>query len=286
VQGTVSGLLDLIGVGPRPAGPLPPQAVPPAPRERLQAADATVARAERDAARARAQASLSTASVPGGGRRVTIRAPADGVVLKRYRDSEGSVGVGEPLLEIGDPSHLEVVVPVLSRDAVRIDTGAHTTIEQWGGAPLSGRVTRVDPSAFTALSALGVPEQRVQVVTSLDDPARAVALGLGDGFRADVHIVVWEQSGLVKVPTNCLVRRGTGWVVYVAADGRARERTVAVGQIAGLEAQVLDGLQPGDRVVVHPPDTLRDGARIKPRESSTGTAAPAPAGPSATPSVK
>jgi HlyD family secretion protein len=172
------------------------------------------------------------------------------------------VPAGEALLEIGDPRHLEIVADLLSSDAVRAKPGAAVLIEQWGGEEaLSGRIRRVEPSGFTKVSALGVEEQRVNLVIDFGD-AEAAWHALGDGYRVEVRVVVWQEQNVVKVPLGALFRRGDEWAVFVSAGGRARLRTVNIGPRNAAEAQVLDGLAEGEEVVLYPPDMLEDGARV------------------------
>jgi HlyD family secretion protein len=212
-----------------------------------------------------AQAALVVAGGASKSSPILIRAPVTGVVLKRLRESESVVPAGEPLLEIGDPKNLEVVSDLLSTDAVRISTGNSVLIEGWGGEKtLKGKVRRIEPSGFTKISALGVEEQRVNVVIDFDD----VAVGentLGDGFRVEVRIVVWEKENVLKVPISGLFRLGENWAIYVVADGKAARRTLTIGQRNSLEAEVLSGLQPGDVVIVHPSDAVEEGVRVAPR---------------------
>jgi HlyD family secretion protein len=230
-------------------------------RQAARAAEFAVATAEHELERA--QAVLLQAS-GGAGREIELRSPVSGAVLKRHRESEAVVPAGEPLLEVGDPRDLEIVTDLLSADAVKVRAGQPVLIEQWGGeGALRGRVRRVEPSGFMKVSALGVEEQRVNVVVDFEDPGQAAALG--DGYRVEVRIVVWEAADVVKAPTGGLFRRGESWAVFVARDGRAHLRAVRIGRRNGLEAQVLDGLRPGERVILHPADTLTDGQRIEPR---------------------
>jgi HlyD family secretion protein len=229
--------------------------------ESLRAAEFAVARTEheRDVARARLQA-------PGSiGRAVTVVATVTGVVLRRLRESETVVPVGEPLLEIGDPSRIEIVADLLSTDAVRVAAGNRVLIEQWGGGrALEGTVRRVEPSGFMKVSALGVEERRVNVVVDFADGAEA-ARALGDGYRVEVRVVVWEQADVVTVPVGALFRRGEGWAAFVVDNGVARLRPVELGQRSDVAAQILNGLTPGQAVVLHPPDTLADGGRLRVR---------------------
>jgi HlyD family secretion protein len=216
---------------------------------------------EREMARAR----LSQAR--GGGAALAIRSPIDGVVLKRFRESAGIVPAGEPLLELGDPAALELVSDLLSSDAVKVRPGSAVLLEQWGGdEALRGRVRRVEPSGFMKVSALGVEEQRVNVIVDFEDAAAAGRV-LGDGYRVEVRIVLWQAQDAVKVPASSLFRRGEEWAVFVVEGGRARARAVSIGHRGGAEAEVLSGVEPGATVVVHPSDSVRDGVRVTPRES-------------------
>ena len=211
-----------------------------------------------------AQAALVVAGGASTSSPILIRAPVTGVVLKRLRESESVVPAGEPLLEIGDPKNLEVVSDLLSTDAVRISTSNLVLIEGWGGEKtLKGKVRRIEPSGFTKISALGVEEQRVNVVIDFDDAAVGENT-LGDGFRVEVRIVVWEKENVLKVPISGLFRLGEDWAIYVVADGRAARRTLTIGQRNSLEAEVLSGLQPGDVVIVHPSDAVENGVRVAP----------------------
>jgi len=227
-----------------------------------QAAEFALARAEREHEQALARLQRPAYS----GRVIELAAPVNGVVLKRLRESECVVGAGEPLLEIGDPRQIEVIADLLSTDAVRVRPGSRVSIERWGGShALPARVRRVEPSGFLKVSALGVEEQRVNVVIDFDDPARA-ARKLGDGYRVDVRIVVWQSDAVLGVPVGSLFRRGDSWAVFVADGGRARLRTIEIGQRNNESAEVVNGLRETERVVLHPPDTLVDGARIRERQ--------------------
>jgi HlyD family secretion protein len=236
--------------------------------EALRAAEyaATAARHERDMARARLLGSPGTEGASPS-RPIVIRSPIDGVVLKRFRESEAVVPAGEPLVEVGDHRQLEIVSDLLSSDAVKVRPGQGVLLEQWGGeAPLRARVRRVEPSGFMKVSALGVEEQRVNVVMDFEDPVEAWK-ALGDAYRVEVRIVVWEGQDVVKVPTSSLFREGDGWAVFAVSEGRAHLVPVEVGRRNGLEAQVLSGLAAGQSVVVHPSDALGQGARVRPRIS-------------------
>jgi HlyD family secretion protein len=202
------------------------------------------------------------------GRVVVVTAPIDGVVLKRMRESESVVPPGDPLLEVGDPNQLEIVADLLSTDAVRVRPGARAMIEEWGGQKtLDARVRRVEPAGFTKISALGVEEQRVNVILDFTDPADAWA-ALGDAYRVEVRIVEWEANNVLKVPTSALFREGPEWALYVVDDGRARRTIVKLGHQTGQEAEVTAGVSESARVVLHPGDSLTDGARVRIRSGS------------------
>ncbi len=232
--------------------------------EALRAAEFGVTTAEHEREMAEARAAPPSAA---GGRAIPIRSPIDGVVLKRLRESESVLGAGEPLLELGDPRELEIVSDLLSTDAVKVRPGNPVLIEQWGGdRTLRGKVRRVEPSGFMKVSALGVEEQRVNVIVDLEDPLEAWK-ALGDGYRVEVRIVIWEAPDVVKVPTTSLFRRGEEWAVFVVEGGRARLRPVTIGRRNGLEAEVTSGVAAGARVIVHPSDRVQDGVRVDARAS-------------------
>jgi HlyD family secretion protein len=226
--------------------------------EAVRAAEFTLNRAEYDLQIARARLQQS---VPGSGT-IEIVAPISGVVLKRVRESEAIVQAGDPLLEVGDPRQLEIVADLLSTDAVRVPPGARVLVEQWGGGhTLEGRVRRVEPSGFMKISALGVEEQRVNVIIDFVNEADASG-ALGDGFRVEVRIIVWEAPDVLKAPVGSLFRRGDDWAVFAVEDERARTRIVEIGRRSASEAEVIRGLDASQPIVLHPPDTLADGARI------------------------
>jgi len=212
-----------------------------------------------------ARAALRRLETPGAtpGQQLVVPAPVDGRVLRVVQESEGVVQPGSALVEIGDPAAIEAVVDVLTADAVRIEPGARVLIEQWGGdSVLQGHVHRVEPSAFTRVSALGVEEQRVNVIVHIEGPAERWRT-LGDGFRVETRIVLWEHGDVLQVPGGAVFRQGEGWGVYVAEGGRARLRTVELGRRNDTAAQVLGGLELGDKVVLYPGDNVREGQRIE-----------------------
>ena len=213
-----------------------------------------------------AEASRLQARGGGDGQTITLRSPIDGVVLRRLHESEGIVPVGERLMEIADPAQLEIVSDFLSTDAVRIKPGQPVRIEQWGGdRTLAGRVRRVEPYGFTKISALGVEEQRVNVVIDFEDASGAWE-ALGDGYRVEVRAVIWEEDDVLKVPTSSLFRDGDDWAVYAVTLGTAALTHVEIGQRNGLEAQVVSGLSAGDQVIAYPSDAIADGADVVARQ--------------------
>jgi HlyD family secretion protein len=191
-----------------------------------------------------------------------VRSPTTGRILRVPDASERIVAAGTPVAELGDPCDLEVVVDVLSTDAVRVVPGAPVELVAWGGEEaLGGRVRQVEPSAVTRVSALGVDEQRVNVIVDLVDTPPA----LGDGFRLDARIVVWQADRVLLVPASAVFRTGSGWSAFVVADGRAQLRQVRVGHRSDAAVEVLEGLAEGDRVVLFPSDRLQSGLRVRAR---------------------
>lgn len=193
-----------------------------------------------------------------------VTSPTAGVILRVLQSSEGVVMAGAPLVEVGDPAGLEIAVDVLTVDALHIKAGAHVSIERWGGdTPLSAHIRRIEPSAFVKISALGVEESRVNAIIDLDEP-RPRWQGLGDGFRVEARILVWEEPKALVVPDGALFRTGEEWSTFVVDGSRARVRRLVLGRRNGVVAQVLEGLAEGERVVVHPTDRIVQGARIAP----------------------
>ncbi len=210
-----------------------------------------------------AETALSYAGSTGSERQLSVHSPINGQVLKVMRESEGVVAAGAPLLEVGDPRQLEVEVDVLSSDAVKLAPGTKVVFERWGGKQdLEGHVRTVEPVGFTKVSALGVEEQRVLVIADLDS-ARQLWQRLGDGYRLEARFILWHGDNVLTIPASALFRRGDGWAVFVVDDGRARRVAVKVGQRNGLKAQVLAGLQEGQRVVTHPSEAVEDGVRVQ-----------------------
>lgn len=195
---------------------------------------------------------------------VEVRAPIGGRVLRVFQESERPVLAGTPLLEIGDPIDLEVVIELLSRDGAALAPGAKVEFEQWGGpTPLDGKVRLVEPAAFTKISALGVEEQRVNVVADITTPLDQ-RRSLGDNFRVEARVVLWESDRVLKVPVSGLFRRANAWAAFVVRDGRASLQTVSAGRASNTEMQVTEGLKEGDEVILYPGDRITEGQRVKP----------------------
>ena len=195
---------------------------------------------------------------------VQVKAPATGSVLHIFEENSRVVAAGTTLMEIGDPLDIEVVVEVLSRDGAAIPPGTPVELEQWGGGePLKAKVRLVEPAAFTKISALGVEEQRVNVIADLLTPPDQ-RRNVGDGFRVEARIIVWEATDALKVPAGALFRKGEQWAAFVIADGRARLKIVKAGRSSGTETQVLEGLKQGEEVILYPGSRVRDGQRVTP----------------------
>lgn len=193
---------------------------------------------------------------------VSLKAPVTGRVFRVLQQSEAVVTAGTPILEIGNPGDLEVMVELLSTDAVKVLPGATGVITDWGGPKdLAARVRFVEPSGFTKFSALGVEEQRVRVILDIVEPRESWPQ-LGDGFRVTARIVVREAADAVHAPLSALFRSGEAWQAFVARNGRATQVNISIGQTNQLEAEILKGLQPGDRVILHPSDKITDGVAI------------------------
>jgi HlyD family secretion protein len=212
----------------------------------------------------------------GGQRRISLRAPVAGRVLRVLELSERVIAAGTPILEVGDSSRLEVVIEVLSTDAVRVRPGMPVNLAGWGGeGTLPATVRTVEPAAFTKVSALGVEEQRVRVIADLATPPGP----LGDGYRVEARIVTWSADSVLKVPASAVFRKaaasgdapgstpgeGREWAVFTVADGRARLRPVVPGHRTAAEVEILKGVAAGERVVLHPQNELRDGVRVATR---------------------
>ena len=244
-------------------------------REELERAQTTVATSlrEYEAARSRAEsaahevevarAALLARNQSSPAASVKVHAPTDGRVLGVVEESERVVVAGAPLVEVSNPSKLEVVIELLSTDAVKVSPGAKVFIEAWGGPKaLEARVRLIEPSAFTKVSALGIEEQRVNVIADLTAPSSV----LGDGYRVEGRIVVWHSDSVLQVPVSALFRRGDVWSLFVVEEERARLRTVEVGERTPFSAQIKSGVEADAVVIVHPANEITDGTRVEPRE--------------------
>lgn len=197
---------------------------------------------------------------------VSVPAPISGRVLRVTQESRAVIASGAEILSLGDPNDLEVVAELLSTDAVEVDANARVLIENWGRdqPPLNGRVRVIEPSGFLKISALGVEEQRVNVVIDLTDPQEHWS-ALGHGYRVEVAIVVWERDDVVQVPVSALFRDDEAWAVYRVEDGQAHATRVDVGRDNGRSAQILDGIAPGETIVLYPGEQIEDGTRVAQR---------------------
>ncbi|MGY6704261.1 efflux RND transporter periplasmic adaptor subunit [Roseinatronobacter sp.] len=195
-----------------------------------------------------------------------ILAPQSGIVLAVSDQSARLVQAGAPLLTIGNLDEMEVELDLLSTDAVQVPPGARAIVERWGGeGTLEARLRRIEPAAFTRVSALGIEEQRVRLRLDLLTPPEGRA-GLGEGFRVHLRLILWEDDDILQVPQAALFRHAQGWAVFIDDAGRARLRMVTIGRQAADRAEVLDGLAEGDRVILYPASALQDGAAIAARQ--------------------
>jgi HlyD family secretion protein len=228
------------------------------------AAQAAANAARADLKRAESTLAHSAAQKPlGAAERIAVPAPRAGHVLKLYRESEGAVNAGEPVLDIGDPQDIEVRVDILSADAVKIRQGTPVLFDRWGGVgQLTGTVKTVEPSGFTKVSSLGVEEQRVLVIVEMTSDAQTRS-PLGDGYRIEAAFIVWEGKDVLQIPASALFRAGEQWAVFTAEGNRARRQIVEIGHRNGLQAEILSGLAEGAAVITQPNDAIKDGGRIR-----------------------
>lgn len=233
----------------------------------LAAAEKTLAslRSALEAARAEvltARAALRPTAASSASETIPIPAPASGRVIRVLRQSAGMVMPGEPLLEIGDARGIEIVVELLSADAVRLPPGARILIDRWGGNQiLEARLHHIEPGGFTKISALGVEEQRVRVIATLVSPPEQWA-ALGDAYRVEASFILWESPRVLQVPANALFRSGEQWCVFLASNDIARKRIVEIGHRSPLAVEILSGLNPGDPVILHPDETVAEGKTL------------------------
>ncbi len=199
--------------------------------------------------------------------RVEVRSPVSGVVLSVMRESETVVSPGMEILEVGDPNDIEIEAEILSRDAVAIKAGDPVEIDHWGGdAPLKARVRRIEPAAFTKISALGVEEQRVYVLADLVDPPER-AKALGDRYRVEARIAVWHSEDALTIPAGAVFREANEWKAFVCRNGTASLQSIEAGRTDGRKTEVVSGLQAGEKVLLHPPDTVKDGSAVVERDN-------------------
>ncbi|WKZ85453.1 efflux RND transporter periplasmic adaptor subunit [Ralstonia pickettii] len=226
------------------------------------ASDLAAARAREASAAADVRVATANLQALEAGQPVEIRAPVDSLLLRIEQQSERVVLSGTPVMLLADPSRYEVVVDVLSTDAVKVSPGMQVLIEDWGGSvPINAAVRVVGPGAFTKVSALGVEEQRVNIVADLvDQPGR-----LNDGYRVLGRIVIWDRPDVLRLPIGALFRCGEHWCAFTVENGRAAQRIIQIGQRNAEQAQVVDGLRDHETVVVYPPGTLSDSAKVLPR---------------------
>ena len=242
------------------------------PQAQLEAARTRVAtnRSAQQQARAdiaRLQSMLANPSGEGSGANIDVRAPAEGEVLSVINESEGVIAEGTPLMTIGNPASIEVVVDLLSREAVRVKPGDRVEITQWGGPdPLTGTVERIEPFGKLRISALGIEEQRVNVIIRFDAASASQGARLGHGYQVDATIGLWRADDTLRVPIGALFRGPEGeWQVFAVENGRARVRTVELGQINDQHAQLTGGLDEDATVIINPGSAIEDGMRVAPR---------------------
>lgn len=233
---------------------------------RLQSAEAAIAMREASVASAQSLLDLSLPNGTDEGADLPILSPANGAALRVLVESATPITAGTPIIEVGDVTDdMEIVCDLLSRDAVRVQPGQDVTITDWGGGPpLAAKVLRVSPAGVTKVSALGVEEQRVEVVIGFTGPPKDHS-GLGHGFQVTARIVIWRADDVLRLPSSALFRDGLGWAVFAMADERANRRPVRIGVNNGLFAEVLEGIAPGEQVVLYPSDAVADGVAIAQR---------------------
>ena len=211
---------------------------------------------------------LANPSGANSGGPVNVRAPASGEVLSVINESEGVIAEGTPLVTIGNPASIEIVVDLLSREAVRVKPGDRVQITQWGGPdPLIGTVERIEPFGQLRISALGIEEQRVNVIIGFDAGSAPQGARLGHGYQVDATIELWRNDRALRVPIGSLFRGPNGeWQVFTVDGGRARRRTVELGQINDEHAQLIRGIDETATVIINPGSTIEDGMRVTPRD--------------------
>ena len=231
-----------------------------------RSADFAVEVARYELAAAKTALKYSAAQEIDAAEKVPIRSPINGQILKIHHECKGMIAAGEPILEVGDTSRLEVEIDVLSEDAVSIVPGMRVLFKRWGKnqKPLEGRVRTIEPVGFTKVSALGVEEQRVLIIADFVSPHEQWSR-LGDGYRVEAQFILWQKEDVLQIPASALFHYQDGWAVFVLQDGRAYRRVIKLGQRNGLIAQVLDGLNVDEKVILYPDDTITEGRRVKVR---------------------
>lgn len=238
-------------------------------RAALASAQAAVDVADHEMERARAML-ITPQDSPEGGIdtrccTVDVRSPITGRLLRLIEESEAVLPAGAPLVEVGNPRELEIVVDLLSSDAVRVEPNAPVRIMDWGGNyELMGRVRRIEPFGFTKISALGVEEQRVNVIIDFADP-EAIPAALGHGFRVEVKIEEWRTEDTIRIPEAALFRQGNIWSAFLVKDGRVEQRLLEIGRSNGQSAEVLGGVEAGEQVILYPSEKVEEGIRVKER---------------------
>lgn len=202
---------------------------------------------------------------------IAIRSPVSGHILRVFQESEAIVSAGAPILEVGDPhTDLEVVAELLSSDAVKVSPGDRVIIDKWGGdEPLAGVVERIEPLGFTKVSALGVEEQRVKTIIGFEG-GRNDNERLGDGFRVEVRVVIWDDGNALRVPSSALFRSDGKWAVFKVENGRTRHAEIEIGRNNGIDAEVKGGLEEGDRIVLYPGGGVEDGTLVAQSSAAAG----------------
>ena len=228
-------------------------------------ANLAAAQAEEKIAAARVQSAralLASHNETGATTAVAATAPIAGVITKRQHQSRTPIAAGELLMEMGDPTQLEIEADILSADAVRLAPGTRARIRHWGGDDLDASVRRIEPGGFTKTSALGVEEQRTRVLLDLTSP-RAQWQNLGDAYRVDIDFILAEKSGALTIPLSALYRDDNGWAVYRITDERARHTPVQTGLRTATDVEITAGLANGDRVILQPDENIHDGSRVQ-----------------------
>ncbi len=224
-----------------------------------------MARADMESAKTNLQ-NYSTTKNIGKQNLLYVSSPVDGSVFRIYRESEGAVNVGEPLVDIGNQKDMEIRAEVLSSDAVKIKAGTNVLFKRWGrDETLTGVVRVVEPAGFTKISSLGVEEQRVLVIADITSEQEKWQ-ALGDGYRLEAHFIIWEGKNILQIPASALFRLGNDWAVFAAEKGKARRRIVEIGHRNGLAAEIISGLMEGEKVIAYPDDAINNGTRIKLRK--------------------